>query len=71
MTLDFRRLSYAVSTIFRGRALGFDHLRNGVEGTSFSSSPCKIGSCNRFHKNGFNLNYTPSTSSFSHLEPSP
>lgn len=53
MTLDFRRLSYAVSTLFRGRALGFDHLRNGVEGTSFSSSPCKIGSCNRFHKNGF------------------
>ena len=69
MTLDFRRLSYAVSTLFRGRALGFDHLRNGVEGTSFSSSPCKIGSCNRFHKNGFNLNYTPSTSSFSQLKP--
>lgn len=71
MTLDFRRLSYAVSTLFRGRALGFDHLRNGVKGASFSNSPYKMGVCNRFHKNGFNLNYTPSTSSFSHLEPRP
>ena len=70
MLLGFPAYPLRVLLFFEGALSGFNHLRTGVKGASFSCSPGKIGVCNRFHKNGFNLISTPSTSYFIQSKPS-